>query len=105
MTERILLRKILTTPNFFQVFAKHLDKLFTTGWIYDIEEVNDVICAVCSTMGWSMALHLTCVELDITEVYEYWSELEWDESDMLDGQIGELLCAVVYDENNQRVNN
>ena len=105
MTERLLFRKLLTTPKFFEVFAKHLDRIFPDGWICDVEEQEDVICAVDSTMGWSKALKETCKELNIYDVYEYWKSLDWDMSDILDGEISELLCAVVYDENNLRINN
>ena len=103
MTKRIFLRKILLTPNFFNVFAKHLDKMFPNGWIYDIEEQKDVICAVDSTAGWAKALYYTCTELNISDVYSYWNELDWEYSDILDGKLSELLCAIVYDENNKRI--
>lgn len=105
MTERLLFRKLLTTPKFFEVFAKYLDRNFPDGWICDVEEQEDVICAVDSTMGWAKALKETCSELNIYDVYEYWNSLDWDKSDILDGDISELLCAIVYDENNQRINN
>ena len=105
MTERLLFRKILTTPNFFKVFAKHLDEIFNNGWIYDVEECKDIICAVDSTMGWARAFKDTCNELNINDVYEYYDGLGWEESDILDGDISRLLCAITYDENNQRIDN
>lgn len=104
MTRRLFFRIILTTPNFFNVFAKHLDRIFHNYWIYDPEEVNDdIICAVDSTAGWQKALFDTCIELNIYEIYEYWVKLDWQKSDILDGELSELLCAMVYDEDNQRI--
>lgn len=104
MTRRLLFRKLLTTPKFFEVLAKHLDRIFPNGWIYQDIEEEDVVCAVDSTLGWQDALEKTCKELNISDVYEYSCSLDCDASDILDGDISELLCAVVYDENNQRAN-
>lgn len=103
MTKRLLFRKLLNSTDFFKTFAKHLDEIFPNGWIYDIEEQEDVVCAVDSSAGWREALCDTCIELNIYDVYQYWTSLSWEESDILDGEISELLCAVVYDENNRRV--
>lgn len=103
MTRRTFFRKILSTPEFFIILAKHLDEIFPDGWIYDVKEQGDVICAVDSTAGWMNALKQTCTELNIFDVYEYWNRLDWMESDILDGHISELLCATVYDNNNERV--
>lgn len=103
MTQRMFYRRILTTPDFFFVFAKHLDMIFDDGWIYDIEDKEDVVCGVDSTIGWRKALERTCRELNILDAFEYWNNLPWDKSDCLDAYIGELLCAVVYDENSNRI--
>lgn len=104
MTKRLFFRIILTTPNFFYVFAKHLDEIFPNGWIYNPEKMNDdIICAVDNTAGWQKALFDTCIELNIYNIYKYWANLDWTESDILDGELSELLCAMVYDEDNQRI--
>lgn len=103
MTRRTFFRKILSTPEFFIILAKHLDEIFPDGWIYDVKEQGDVICAVDSTVGWQNALKQTCTELNIFDAYEYWNRLDWMESDILDGHISELLCATVYDNNNERI--
>lgn len=102
MTRRLFFKKILSTPDFFKVLAKYLDKIFDGEWIYDVEEVDDIICSIDSTAGWQRAMFNTCVELDIYDVYEYWVKLSWEESDILDGEISELLCAIAYDENGHR---
>lgn len=104
MTRRLFFRIILTTPNFFDVFAKHLDEIFPNGWIYDPEETDEeIICAVDGTGGWQMALFNTCIELNIYKVYDFWAKIDWIESEILDRELSELLCAMAYDEDNQRV--
>lgn len=104
MTRRLFFRKILTTPHFFEVLAKHLDAIFPNGWIYNAEEINDICCGVDSTVGWSKALKETCAEFNMNDVYEYYDSLTWEESDIVDDCVGVLLCAIVYDENGQRTN-
>jgi len=105
MTRRLFLRKIITTPNFFFVLAKHLDAIFPKGWIYEdiYKDTKEIFTAIDSTGGWMKALNQTCKELNFNECYEYWASLDWQDSDMLDGEIGDLLVATVYDENGNRI--
>ena len=106
MTLRLFFRKILTTPNFFNILAKHLDRIFPNGWICDAERIGyDIECSVDSSGGWAKALYHTCTELNISDIYDYWAKLDWETSDWIDGEISMMLCATVYDENNQRINN
>ena len=101
MTQRVFIRKLLTADNFFLKLADNLDLMFPDGWIYpDLEEP---CCAVDSTCGWADALEKTCVELDLRDCWEYWASLGWEESDILDGTIGDLLCAVAFDEHGYRM--
>lgn len=105
MTRRTFIRKILTTPNFFFVFAKHLDEVFPDGWIYEdiYEGTREIITSIDSTYGWVKALKQTCEELELLDCWECWDKLEWFDSDKLDGDIGDLLVAIVYDENGNRI--
>ena len=109
MTYRVFLRKILTTDNFFFVFADKLDEIFHEGWIYDSRFLkdyyyhDDVVVGVDSTVGWNTALGRTCAELDLMDCWEYYNDLDWDVSDEVDSNIGKLLCAIVFDEDGNRI--
>ena len=99
MTKRLFIREMLTNPDFFYVLAKHLDKIFPDGWTFE----DSVVCAVDGTGGWAEALKKTCAELSIMDIYYYWNNLDWQASDILDEYISDLLCAVIFNENGQRV--
>ena len=101
MTNRIFIRRLLTTEYFFLRFADNLSRIFKDGWIYP--DFDDPCCAVDSTSGWADALEKTCTEMGLQECWEYWSSLGWEESDVLDGTIAELLCAMAFDEAGYRI--
>lgn len=99
MTKRLFIREMLTNPDFFYVLAKHLDKIFPDGWTFE----DSVICAVDGTGGWDEALKKTCAELDMKDWYYYLNSLDWQMYDILSEYISDLLCAVIFNENGQRV--
>ena len=104
MNVRLFFRKILTTDNFFFVLAKELDEIFPNGWIYDDLKGNGEIYTWCeSTSGWYTALSGTFKEFDLIDYWAWYQALDWDESDNIDGYIGFLLCAFVFDDDGKRI--
>lgn len=101
MTNRTFIRKLLTTEYFFFRLADNLDLIFKDGWIYP--DFDEPCCSVDSTCGWADALEKTCIEIGLPECWEYWASLGWEESDVLDGTIAELLCAIVFDKTGYRI--
>ena len=101
MTRRLFFRKLLTAPDFFFVLAKHLDEIFPDGWIY--EDDDEMESFVESTHGWSKALKVTCEELELNDCWEWYSKFDWYDGDLLDGDIGSLLVAIVFDDNGNRI--
>ena len=98
MIERQFFRKILTTSNFFFVLAEKLDEIFSGGWLYD-----DTSTYCESTLGWGKALKETFEECNLIDCLDYYEKLDWDVSDITDGRIGSLLCAIVLDDDGNRI--
>lgn len=109
ITYRLFLKKIITfKSDFFFVFAAQLDEVFSNGWIYEdiYKDTGEIIVSVDGTCGWSEALKHTCEILEEFGFMDYWKwydSLNWSDSDVVDGIIGDLLVAVVYDENGDRM--
>ena len=103
MTRRLFFRRLLTTPDFFFVLAKHLDEVFPNGWIYEEVLEDEIITSVDSTYGWNKAFKATCEELELNDCYSWYGEFDWYEGDLLDSDISELLVATVFDDNGNRI--
>lgn len=103
MDRRLCIRKMLTTPYFFEEFAKSLDDIFPDGWIYDIEGLTETICSVVASYGWKKALKVACDETGIPEVYKYRDSLSDYKCGFLDFDTAEILVALAYDDDGQRI--
>lgn len=104
MNERLFFRKILTTNNFFFVLAENLDEMFSNGWIYDDLKDDGEIYPCCeSTHGWTVALCATFKRFDLMGCWDWYWALDLETSDIIDGYIGSLLCAFVFDDDGNRI--
>ena len=105
MNERIFIRKLLTTKDFFFLFAKHLEEIFCgilrDDW-YECER-GIYIGGIYATKGWHDAFRLTCEELGLNNCYEYYNSLDWEMCDVIDADIAMLLEAIVLDEDGNRI--
>lgn len=61
--------------------------------IFDDKPINyiDEAFAFTGTVGWDMAFMIACKKHELSEVVEYYHELEWYESDMFDDELVSLM--------------
>ena len=103
MTKRVFLRKILLADSFFLRLASNLDKIFQNGWAFPDEYDCDIFCDVGGTVGWGNALSITLRAYGLEDCLDYYEHLDWYESDELDAEVIDLMLAVAFDEDKQRV--
>lgn len=101
MDNRIFLRKLLTTPNFFYEFADALDEAFPSGWTFFDEDIL-FYGDISGTIGLNQALKYACHRLHLEYCYEYYSKLDWYEPDGLDDLLLTILVSIVFDKHGNR---
>ena len=90
-------------PDYFYIaFGGELVSLFGLDIFDPIDERDEINeAALCGldflegTSGWSAALWMTCKKLDMDWLWDYWDSLEWYDSDMFDGEIGDKVIEVM----------
>lgn len=70
-------------------FKNNLDRIFK---INTKETYNSRYFYLESTYGWDEAMESTCTKFKLDELYKYYSNLPWYESDLFDD---ELCCMLV----------
>lgn len=79
--------KDLMTYDFLKEFRNQLFTVFD----FDLETYADIFQGIESTNGWANALEDACHNTGKDDIWNYWNELEWYDSDMFDGELGEML--------------
>ena len=54
------------------------------------------------TYGWVEAFEKTCVQCSITDVYEYYTKLDWMLSDIFDGYVIDKMLKILINDNENR---
>lgn len=79
----------LITYDFLKEFR---NQLFRIHEHYSLETFADFGIPInTSTSGWYAALGKTCLLTHKEEVFDYWRELPWYDSDIFDGELAEML--------------
>lgn len=79
--------KEMMTYDFLKEFRNQLFAIFD----FDLETYADIIQGVESTAGWADALKTACCSTGKDDIWSYWNNLEWYDSDMFDGELGDML--------------
>lgn len=81
--------KALITPDFCSQFLKELHQIFGSS----LEDSSmDYYVYQGGTAGWEAAFTNTCRKLNLHELCIYYSNLEWFDSDIFDGQLEDFLA-------------
>lgn len=75
---------------FWPAFTGELISTFGL-WIFDKEGNYYALNGVSGTIGWNVALRMTCKKLEMKWLFDYYDKLEWWQSDMFDGEFEDLL--------------
>ena len=51
---------------------------------------------MCGTAGWHMAFEESCRECKLIDVYKYYFNLDWIESDIFDSYVAEEMLNVIF---------
>ena len=79
----------LITYDFLKEFR---NQLFRIHEHYSLDTFADFGIPInTSTSGWYAALGKTCLLTHKEEVFDYWRELSWYDSDIFDGELAEML--------------
>lgn len=80
--------KSMITIEFCTQFLKELHQIFGAS----VEDSDmDYYVYQGSTAGWGAAFANTCRKLNMIELYKYYLNLEWFDSDIFDGELEDLL--------------
>lgn len=78
----------IITPVFTAQFLKELHIIFGVG----VEDTDlDYFAYQGGTSGWAVAFATTCRKLGLDELYKYYANLEWFDSDIFDGELEDIL--------------
>lgn len=77
--------------NFVDIFCKELSEI---NWSEDSFPRDNIM--VESTMGWGEALKCTCLKTDNEDLWEYYRQLEYYDSDLFDGELTDLCFQFKY---------
>ena len=80
--------KTMIIPEFCAQMAKELHMIFGIG-ITDTD--YDCLLYQGGTSGWNVAIASTCRKLNLDELYKYYHNLPWYDSDIFDGELSDLL--------------
>lgn len=80
--------KVKFTKEFMTYF---LDRLTVT---FDLDE--SMLCSECfvyleGTIGWVNSFEYACQRYNLEDVFVYYDKLEWYDSDLFDGELGDIL--------------
>lgn len=90
--------KDMCTKEFLIVFRNELIRM--NRW-YSLDSFADEgIPMSTSTCGWAAALYKACQITDTMELYDYWRTLPYYDSDIMDGQLADMLVdkGVILDD-------
>ena len=86
-------KKKLITKEFADEFIRQLILVFSTP---DSQSQADWFkesgAHITGTRGWGIALNKTAESLGCPELYEYYNQLEWYNSDEFDDKLYDLVC-------------
>ena len=69
-----------------------------TGDSYQ-DQISEYLALTAGTAGWNVAFYQACVQCDMVDMYEYYSELDWIQSDIFDGVIVDNMIKILFSEN------
>lgn len=82
---------------FWGCFAGELVGVFGIDIYVKDSEGERILDFVSCTAGWNAALRMTCEKLDMDWFMTWYDELDWMESDHVDGELVDLLIEKVID--------
>lgn len=88
--------------NFVNIFCNELNEIKWNWTKHESAFPQDMIM-VESTMGWGQALKCTCLRTANEDLWEYYRQLDWYDSDLFDGELTEL-CYKFFIEINGKLN-
>lgn len=85
-------------PYFYHALAGELFSVFSSEALQkDGEGFYGLPICFGGTAGWAEALKATCRKLDMTWLWDYYSTLEWYDSDLFDEKIEERIISKVVE--------
>ena len=85
-------------PDYFWAgFAGELVSVFGTHILEKGEDDCYEFDYSTGTGGWNEALKMACHKLDMEWLYEYYDNLSWEESDLFDDELGDLVVTRFLD--------
>ena len=79
--------KKLMTYDFLKEFRNQLFAIFEL----DLETYANRLYGFESTVGWANALQDACHNTGKDDIWNYWNELEWYDSDIFDSELSDML--------------
>lgn len=79
--------KELITYDFLKEFRRQLFAVFD----FSLNTYGDFLYGIESTRGWETALHKACDATGKQDIWKYWSDLEWYDSDCFDDELSDML--------------
>lgn len=73
--------------DFLKEFRNQLIDIFNLS----LETYADSFYGIESTAGWANALKAACHSTGKDDIWNYWNELEWYDSDIFDGELVDIL--------------
>lgn len=79
--------KEMMTYDFLKEFRNQLFTVFD----FDLETNANTLYGIESTNGWANALKAACHNTGKDDIWNYWNELEWYDSDVFDSELSDML--------------
>ena len=87
-------KKKLITKEFADEFIRQLILVFGGDGSQSLADwFKESGAHITGTRGWGTALKKTAETLGCPELYEYYNQLEWYDSDEFDGKLYDIVCG------------
>lgn len=81
--------------NFIDTFCKELSEI-NWNWTDNEDSFPRDNIMVESTLGWGRALKCTCLRTANEDLWKYYNQLDWYDSDLFDGELTDLCFQFKY---------
>ena len=81
-----------------KVWGMNLVAPCDTGDSYQ-DQIDEYLALTAGTAGWNVAIKESCGQCDMIDMYEYYSDLDWIQSDIFDGIITDNMIKILFSEN------
>lgn len=81
-----------------KVWGMNLVAPCDTGDSYQYQ-IDEYLALMAGTAGWNVAIKESCCQCDMINMYEYYSDLNWIQSDIFDGIITDNMIKILFSEN------